>query len=228
MIPDMLFPHINPPEISVSGEMMANVRAGYEQRLCDLVESSEQLMAALRAVRCLGLPSWCIGAGAIRSLVWDNLHGFQVPSNVDDVDVAYFDAEAPLALDAELQKRLQFLLPSLTWEVTNQARVHEWLAEAIGQVVSPLTSLDDGLATWPEFATCVGIYLDGDESLSVRTDRRTSLRYCAILLRCPIRRRTGSANPPACSRTAARPLPGVAPRGPGAPACRSSVSVGRR
>jgi len=155
------------PEILVPGEMMTNVRAGYEQQLCDLVESSEQLMAALRAVRCLGLPSWCIGAGAIRSLVWDSLHGFQEPSNLDDVDVAYFDAEAPLALDAELQERLQLLLPSLTWEVTNQATVHEWFAEALGQVVSPLNSLDDGLATWPEFATCVGIYLDDDESLKV-------------------------------------------------------------
>ncbi|WP_245636417.1 nucleotidyltransferase family protein, partial [Achromobacter kerstersii] len=144
------------PEILVPGEMMTNVRAGYEQQLCDLVESSEQLMAALRAVRCLGLPSWCIGAGAIRSLVWDSLHGFQEPSNLDDVDVAYFDAEAPLALDAELQERLHWLLPSLTWEVTNQARVHEWFAEALGRAVSPLTSLEDGLATWPEFATCVG------------------------------------------------------------------------
>lgn len=86
---------------------------------------------------------------------------------MDDVDVAYFDAEAPLALDAELQERLHWLLPSLTWEVTNQARVHEWFAEALGQAVSPLTSLEDGLATWPEFATCVGICLDGDESLKV-------------------------------------------------------------
>ncbi|WP_278044437.1 nucleotidyltransferase family protein [Achromobacter xylosoxidans] len=65
---------------------MANVRADYEQQLFDLVETSEQLMAALRAVRRLGLPSWCIGAGTIRSLVWDTLHGFQEPSIVVDVE----------------------------------------------------------------------------------------------------------------------------------------------
>lgn len=124
-------------------------------------------MAALRAVRSLGLSSWCIGAGSIRSLVWDTLHGFHKPSHIEDVDVAYFDAEAPLDLDAELKERLHRILPALPWEVTNQARVHEWFADTLGQVVSPLLSLDDGLATWPEYATCVGIYLDADEALKV-------------------------------------------------------------
>eukprot|EP01034_Spumella_vulgaris_P027324 gene27324-34024_t len=49
-------------------------------RLVLLVRSSAGLMAALRAVRELGLDSWCIGAGAVRSLVWDTLHGYTVPS----------------------------------------------------------------------------------------------------------------------------------------------------
>jgi hypothetical protein len=83
-------------------------------------------MAALRAVRSLGLSSWCIGAGSIRSLVWDALHDFHEPSYVYDVDVAYFDAETPLTLDSELQARLHVTIPTLSWEVTNQAHVHQW------------------------------------------------------------------------------------------------------
>lgn len=146
---------------------MTNFQARYEQQLCDLVESSAHLMTALRAVRSLGLSSWCIGAGSIRSLVWDSLHGFREPSNVDDVDVAYFDAEAPHGLDAELQGRLHSLLPTFPWEVTNQALVHKWFAGALGLTVSPLTSLEDGLATWPEYATCVGVYLTTDGALKV-------------------------------------------------------------
>ncbi|WP_198952773.1 MULTISPECIES: nucleotidyltransferase family protein [unclassified Achromobacter] len=124
-------------------------------------------MAALRAVRSLGLSSWCIGAGVIRSLVWDSLHGFQEPSPVADIDVAYFDAGASLELDARLGNQLSSLLGGLDWEVTNQARVHEWLVNASGQAFPPLISLEDGLATWPEFATCVGVYLDAYDSLKV-------------------------------------------------------------
>lgn len=46
-------------------------------------------MDALRAVRSLGLESWCLGAGAIRNLVWDALSGHQRPSALSDVDVAF-------------------------------------------------------------------------------------------------------------------------------------------
>jgi hypothetical protein len=150
-----------------SRRIMADIRATYEQQLCDLVEASDPLMVALRTVRSLGMSSWCIGAGTIRSLVWDALHGFQNPSKVDDLDVAYFDVDAAPGQDAELQEKLSLLAPHLAWDVTNQAKVHEWLVDASGRAVAPLTSLQDGLATWPEFATCVGVYLDDDESLHV-------------------------------------------------------------
>lgn len=148
-------------------KIMADIRTSYEQQLCDLVKASDPLMAALRAVRSLDLSSWCIGAGAIRSLVWDALHAFTNPTRVDDVDVAYFDADAVPGQDAEFQEKLSLLAPHPVWDVTNQAKVHEWLVDASGRAVAPLTSLQDGLATWPEFATCVGVYLDDDESLHV-------------------------------------------------------------
>ncbi|WP_287144442.1 nucleotidyltransferase family protein [Achromobacter sp.] len=146
---------------------MPDVQVRYEQQLCALVADSAPLMVALTAVRTLGLSSWCIGAGVIRSLVWDALHGFEKPSPVDDVDVAYFDADAAPNQDDELQKTLSGLVPHLTWDVTNQARVHEWLVDAGGRAVAPLASLHDGLATWPEFATCVGVHLEADGALRV-------------------------------------------------------------
>ncbi len=93
-------------------------------------------------------------------MVWDALHGFAEPTKVGDVDVAYFDAGAASKLDGELQARLSILLPGVCWEVTNQANVHEWLVDASGKPVPPLTSLQDGVGTWPEYATCVGVYLD--------------------------------------------------------------------
>jgi hypothetical protein len=125
-------------------------------------------MAALVAVRSLGLSSWCIGAGAVRSLVWDALHGFEKPTVIEDVDVVYFDgATGGPEQDAYLEGRLRSLLPALKWEVTNQATVHRWFADALEHVVPPLGSLEEGVATWPEFATCVGVNLDGNESIGV-------------------------------------------------------------
>ncbi|WP_370539874.1 nucleotidyltransferase family protein [Acidovorax sp. ACV02] len=144
------------------------MRPALEQKLIGMVRSSPRLMAALVAVRSLGLSSWCIGAGAVRSLVWDALHGFDAPSKLQDVDVVHFTSEAagPVS-DADLERRLRTLMPAVQWEVTNQATVHHWFARSLGQVVPALASLEEGVATWPEFATCVGVYLNEDESIGV-------------------------------------------------------------
>ncbi|MGB3287867.1 MAG: nucleotidyltransferase family protein [Burkholderiaceae bacterium] len=139
----------------------------YQRQLHELVLASSPLMDALKTVRSLGLSSWCIGAGVIRALVWDSLHGFRQPSKVDDLDVAYFDAQASLAQDERLARQLNLLLPDRNCEVTNQARVHEWYAKAFGRQVPALNSLEEGLASWPEYATCVGVFLDDADTLHV-------------------------------------------------------------
>lgn len=148
--------------------MLLRPQPAHEATLAGLVTSSDRLMRALKAVRALGLNSWCIGAGAVRSLVWDALHGHERPSDLDDVDVVYFD-DAPCARgqDPGLERRLSEALPQFRWEVTNQATVHEWFAEKLGQLVPPVHSLEEGVATWPEFATCVGVQLDADGSVGV-------------------------------------------------------------
>ncbi|MCK7501419.1 MAG: nucleotidyltransferase family protein [Comamonadaceae bacterium] len=126
------------------------------------------LVDALAAVRSLGPPSWCIGAGAVRDRVWDELHGVAVPSRPADVDVAWFDAANPdPGRDAVLQERLAAVMPCLAWDVTNQAGVHRWLQARCGRPVAPFVSLEDGVASWPEFATCVGVRLEADGSISV-------------------------------------------------------------
>lgn len=141
---------------------------GHAQRLIELVRGAPYLMAALAAVRELDLGAWCIGAGAVRSLVWDSLHGFSEPSALEDIDVVYFDADEPPRLsEAALQKRLSMRMPEHRWEVTNQAHVHHWFRESLGQVVTPLSSLEEGISTWPEFATCVGVSLAADDSIRV-------------------------------------------------------------
>jgi uncharacterized protein len=136
--------------------------------LITLAQHHAGFMAQLRAVRSLGLASWCIGAGAVRNLVWDALHHTTTPSALADVDVAYFDASAQHpGQDAELQARLAVLLPDVPWEVTNQANVHQWFEGCFGHAVAPLQSLEDAVGSWPEFATCVGLSLDDEDRLTV-------------------------------------------------------------
>jgi hypothetical protein len=137
------------------------------ERLIQIVRSSPELMRLLLAARGLGLESWCIGAGAVRSLVWDRLHGFTEPTAYDDVDVVYYDDAAGQGRDAELLKRLREAMPSVRWEVTNQASIHEWFLSQHGMRVAPLRSLADGIATWPEYATCVGVTLGEDDAIKV-------------------------------------------------------------
>lgn len=62
-------------------------------QLVALVRQCPELMRALCAGRSLGLSSWCIGAGVLRNLVWDHLHGRDTATPCDDLDLVYFDPD---------------------------------------------------------------------------------------------------------------------------------------
>lgn len=136
--------------------------------LVDLVQGSPWFMQALRAVASLRLGPWCIGAGAVRNLVWDHLHGYAQPSRLADLDVAYFDPhDLSPETDTALQSALHTLMPDVPWEVTNQAGVHLWFESHLGQEVHPFLSIHDAVASWPEYATCVGVALNGKGHIEV-------------------------------------------------------------
>jgi len=156
-------------------------------RLASLVREAPWFMAALRAGRELGLAQWCIGAGALRNLVWDALHG-QPRSALADVDLAYFCAQdlSP-ARDAALQGRLAELCPGLPWEVTNQAGVHLWFEAHFGHAVEPLRSLEEAVASWPEFATAVALAPREDGSLRVIAPHGLGDLFDMVVRRNPVR-----------------------------------------
>ncbi|MDC8773438.1 nucleotidyltransferase family protein [Roseateles albus] len=157
-------------------------------RLISLVRESQWMMDALIAVRSLGLVSWCIGAGAVRNLVWDAIHEKLEPSELADVDVAYFDAECLVsAQDKDLQAKLSAALPGVPWEVTNQAAVHLWFEQHFGHPVPPLNSLMDAVASWPEYATSVGIRLELDESITVIAPHGLEDLFACVVRRNPVR-----------------------------------------
>jgi uncharacterized protein len=135
-------------------------------QLLQIVRSSPWMMSALQTVRSLGLQQGCIGAGAVRNLVWDHLHGHSQPSVLADVDVAYFEPnDLSTAAEQAVQNELLRRATALPWEATNQAAVHLWFEGHFGHAVAPLKSLEEAVASWPEYATSVAVWLDEHDAL---------------------------------------------------------------
>lgn len=113
-------------------------------------------MEVLRAVCRLGLPDCWIGAGFVRNLVWDRLHGFAEATPLNDIDVLYFDpSDRSRETERKLEARLRRSLPGLPWSVRNQARMHRRNSDA------PYRSTCHALTFWAETPTAVAVALRG-------------------------------------------------------------------
>ncbi|MCB1379898.1 MAG: nucleotidyltransferase family protein [Alphaproteobacteria bacterium] len=132
-----------------------------EERLRSILRRDSERMAALQALRGPGLPQAAIGAGYVRTAVWDAITGRE-HSPVADIDVLYFDP-ADLRRDAEaaVEGRLRDTLPDLPWSVRNQARMH------LRNGDPPYRSVEDALAYWLETPTCVAVRLADDSRIEV-------------------------------------------------------------
>jgi len=96
-----------------------------ERRVEEIVRSTGWLMAALDAARDVNPPDWLIGAGAVRAAVWDRLHGFDEPTALADIDVAFFDSsDLTGELGRRIEARLGERLPGVLWQAKNHAAVH--------------------------------------------------------------------------------------------------------
>lgn len=138
------------------------------ERLETLVRGSKWMMGVLTTVRACALPDWLVGAGALRDLVWDEMHAGFGPSRVKDVDVAFFDLhDLSPAREKAAEAVLQTHSPDVRWDVKNQAAVHLWYEGRFGVAVEPLTSAADGVGTWPETATAVALRLSADDRLEI-------------------------------------------------------------
>jgi hypothetical protein len=139
-----------------------------QRQLEQIVRSTDWLMCALTAAREVDAPDWLIGAGAVRTAVWDRLHRYRERTPLADIDVPFFDPDdLSQAREADIRGRLETALPGEVWDVKNQAAVHLWYPRRFGYPVEPLSSTAAAVATWPETATCVGLRLTLDDGLVV-------------------------------------------------------------
>ncbi len=157
-----------------------------EARLRSLITHDRWLMEVLRTVRALALPDWVVGSGVIRNLVWDHLHGFTERTELRDVDVAYFDpTELSRSRDRAVEAELTRRMPSVPWEVTNQAGVHLWYEARFGEPIAAAASIEDALGTWPETATAVGVRLVAGDDVEVVAPCGLEDLFAMVLRRNP-------------------------------------------
>jgi len=117
--------------------------------------ASKDCAAAFRAVAALGLPDCWIGAGFVRSRVWDALAGRATAQPKDDIDVVYFDpADTTKEKDLTIEAALGRSAPEHHWSVKNQARMHGRNGDA------PYRDTIDAMAHWPETATAIAARLE--------------------------------------------------------------------
>lgn len=120
-----------------------------------LIKNDEWMMGILREVEKLNLPDWWIGAGFVRSKVWDHLHGYKKRTPLPDIDVVYFDPKSPKSNEQKYWKILKGKFPDQKWSITNTAYRHL----RIGRKESYLSSTE-ALSDWVETATGVGVSIN--------------------------------------------------------------------
>ncbi len=131
-----------------------------------LIASDPWRTRVLKTVRTLDLPDCWVGAGFVRALIWDHLHGHPESTPLDDVDVIYYNAEQT---DRVAEQRHEGLLtalwpadqPAVPWSVKNQARMHRRNGDA------PYADTGDALRHWLETPTAVAVRMDDEGALEL-------------------------------------------------------------
>ncbi len=109
----------------------------------------------LSALQQIELKSGFLAAGFLRNLVWDRLHLKSELTSLNDVDVIYFDDnEQDERACLEYESLLGKLMPTVNWQVKNQARMHHRNGDRA------YLHTVDAMRFWPEKETAVGVRLN--------------------------------------------------------------------
>jgi uncharacterized protein len=131
-----------------------------EEDVIKLIENDPGMMEIIKAASSLDLPDWWICAGFVRSIIWDTLHGYKERTNLQDVDVIYFDKEnCDEGIEKRLEAELRSIMPHIPWSVKNEARMH------VVNDLPPYTSSEDAISKFPETVTALGVKLDREGHL---------------------------------------------------------------
>ena len=139
--------------------------ANQTKLLEQVIRENEALFRIIDRVSNLDLKNHYIGAGCIAQTIWNYQCKYDLLNGISDIDIVYFD-QSDLSVDAENVIRKQIIDAvgpcGLSLDINNQARVHLWYKAHFGYDISPYSSVEDAINTWPTTATSVGVRLEND------------------------------------------------------------------
>ena len=133
----------------------------YAQQITTWLLADKERLNALEIAADLNLNDWCLAAGFVRNLIWDQLHNHPVATPLNDIDLIYFDCDnlSP-DKDRDYQQQLCSLSP-LPWSVKNQARMHTRNND------NAYTSTTDAMSYWVEVETAIGVRLNTKDQVEL-------------------------------------------------------------
>lgn len=127
----------------------------------DLLKKDQQRMKIIETANLMKLNSWCIAAGFIRNMVWDFIFKSEPKCELNDIDLIYYDkTNIESKQDLIYEQNLKNMM-NINWEVKNQARMHLYSGSA------QFESISESMSYWPEYETCVGVYLDDTAEIKI-------------------------------------------------------------
>lgn len=162
---------------------MTKSEEGYKACVSQLMQTDSLRLACLKAVRALELPQGYIGAGFLRNAIWDHLHNKPSPTHLNDIDVIYFSKVTPKQEDKVLQARLADAIPSVNWQVKNQAHMH------LKHGHDAYSSCEHAISYWVERETCVAVRLTEDDQIDVLAPFGLSANFAETISLSPLFKR---------------------------------------
>ncbi|QYR24051.1 nucleotidyltransferase family protein [Paenibacillus sp. sptzw28] len=152
-----------------------------ENRLKQYLSENEAILRDLRLVRGMNLPQCFIGAGYIRSYIWDRLHGITHREIHNDIDVVYYDT-AVRSEDREKELELELIRQTGNpkWSVKNQARMH------VRNDENPYGSTEDAISRWPETVTAIGARINEEGNIEICAPYGLDDLFNMIVRRSPL------------------------------------------
>jgi hypothetical protein len=107
------------------------------------------------------LSNYYIGAGVITQTVWNHLHGYHLTYGIGDADIIYYNLEEDK--DRIKEKQIESIIKDelatfpFDIDVTNEALVHYWYEEKFQKRISPYSTCEEAIDSWPTTASAVGV-----------------------------------------------------------------------
>lgn len=141
--------------------LLASSRQEQENYIINLVKGNYIIQHILDVLQREGDYLY-LGGGVIRNIIWDDLHNYNEMTQIDDIDVIYYDKEdSTKSHDQAIEKRLQAAMPNYKWSVKNQARMHKINND------EQYEDLYDAISKWPETASAMLIKKSVDETYTI-------------------------------------------------------------